>query len=70
MSRKLKIRGMCTAVRVIRMHAFQAQLSDGDYRIVLAAAYARLACFENPAAADRAKILAELYALATRLVVG
>lgn len=70
MSPKPKIRGMCTAVRVIRMHAFHAELSAGDYRTVLAAAFVRVACFAGPRDADRAKILAELYALATRLVMG
>jgi hypothetical protein len=62
------LRRMAIAVHSIRMHVFAAELTDGDYRAVLAAAFARLACFDDVNPPERAKVIPHLYAWASRLV--
>ena len=65
--RNPRIAGLCTAVRIIRMHALAAELSDGDYRAMMIAALLRVACFDTPDPAERSEVAAVLCRVAADL---
>lgn len=62
------LRCLWAAIRVIRLHSFGMRVSPGEYAPLVAAAFFRLASFDDATPAERTASIAHLYGIASRIV--